>query len=55
MKGLSNEAAPIINKFILDDIPRCIECNLISSLNCSLFLNLLIYQIVPIPLINGLF
>ena len=33
MKGLSNEAAPIINKFIPDDIPRCIECNLISSLN----------------------
>ncbi len=33
MKGLSNEAAPVLNKFIPDDIPRCIECNLISSLN----------------------
>ena len=29
---ISNEAAPIINNFNPDDIPRCPECNLICSL-----------------------
>ena len=30
-----NEAAPIINKLNEDDIPRCIDCNLICSLQLN--------------------
>ena len=34
-KIIPNEAAPIINKLNPDDIPRCIECNLICSLELN--------------------
>ena len=27
IKNTPNEAAPIINKFSADDIPRCPDCN----------------------------
>jgi len=34
-KFILNEAAPILNKLNPDDIPRCIECNLICSLELN--------------------
>ena len=34
-KIIPNEAAPIINKLSEDDIPRCIDCNLICSLQLN--------------------
>ena len=34
-KVIPNEAAPIINKLNPDDIPRCIDCNLICSLQLN--------------------
>ena len=34
-KIISNEAPPIINKLSEDDIPRCIDCNLICSLELN--------------------
>ena len=34
-KVIPNEAAPIINKLNEDDIPRCIDCNLICSLQLN--------------------
>ena len=34
-KLIPNEAAPIINKLNPDDIPRCIDCNLICSLQLN--------------------
>ena len=44
INNFSNDAAPIIYKITPDDIPRCIDCNLI----CSLQLN---YK-KGIPIIN---
>ena len=34
-KVILNEAAPILNKLNPDDIPRCIDCNLICSLQLN--------------------
>jgi hypothetical protein len=35
IKNTPNEAAPTINKFSADDIPRCPDCNLICSLQLN--------------------
>ena len=35
IKNTPNEAAPIINNFSADDIPRCPDCNLICSLQLN--------------------
>ena len=35
INNIPNEAAPILNKLNPDDIPRCIDCNLICSLQLN--------------------